>query len=406
VVVPDVSPGIAAGEQMARVTVECLGASVELNAATPRVVIGRDSSCDLVVTDPSVSRRHAEIALEAGQLVVRDLGSSNGTWVNGTAAGRNVVAIEPDSAVFVGVVPVDVVWVEGARIGATRYEPNMAALIQRSIDAARAQAAARAATPSAAPAAPAATAGLTAQQAPDAGQFPYRVQGHNDNGVLLIALRREAFTNNDVLDGVVEFTATDNETVNAITVELVELHSKGKRDGHVWDRMIVRQGPWNAANGDVVLLPFQLRVPAGTSASGRDVAWEVRGYVDIAWAYDVETHATIQMRNTDIEAIRDSLGALDYRVSALVAAPLGQKYTGSFQPSPTRIKELGITDIHFEVEYLGVNLKLTLTVEKSSLFRFDKSESLTIELAQLRTMPRDVLTRHLHETIERLMGRG
>ena len=132
----------------------------------------------------------------------------------------------------------------------------------------------------------------------------------------------------------------------------------------------------------------------------------LRGYVDIAWAYDVETHAGIQMRNTDIEAIRDALGALDYRVSELVAAPLGQKYSGSFQPGPTKIKELGITDIHFEVEYLGVNLKLTLTVEKSSLFKFDKSENLVVELTQLRSMPRAELTGHIQATIDRLMGRG
>jgi len=45
--------------------------------------IGRSSSCDLVLTDDSVSRRHAEIALRGGVCVVRDLGSCNGTYVNG-----------------------------------------------------------------------------------------------------------------------------------------------------------------------------------------------------------------------------------------------------------------------------------------------------------------------------------
>jgi hypothetical protein len=45
--------------------------------------IGRSSSCDLVLADDSVSRRHAEIALRGGVCVVRDLGSCNGTWVNG-----------------------------------------------------------------------------------------------------------------------------------------------------------------------------------------------------------------------------------------------------------------------------------------------------------------------------------
>ena len=52
------------------------------------VRIGRSSSCDLVLTDDAVSRRHAEIALRGGVCVIRDLGSSNGTWVNGRAVRR------------------------------------------------------------------------------------------------------------------------------------------------------------------------------------------------------------------------------------------------------------------------------------------------------------------------------
>ena len=50
--------------------------------------IGRSSSCDLVLEDDAVSRRHAEIALRGGVCVVRDIGSSNGTWVNGRAVQR------------------------------------------------------------------------------------------------------------------------------------------------------------------------------------------------------------------------------------------------------------------------------------------------------------------------------
>lgn len=45
-----------------------------------RVVIGRDGG-DVVLGDPQASAAHAEIEFENGQLVVRDLGSSNGTWL-------------------------------------------------------------------------------------------------------------------------------------------------------------------------------------------------------------------------------------------------------------------------------------------------------------------------------------
>ena len=46
-------------------------------------VIGRDPHCDIVVGGAHVSRRHAEFSVRSGQLWVKDLGSSNGTFVNG-----------------------------------------------------------------------------------------------------------------------------------------------------------------------------------------------------------------------------------------------------------------------------------------------------------------------------------
>jgi hypothetical protein len=46
-------------------------------------VIGRSSECDLVLDDPNVSRRHAELRRENGGWAVRDLGSTNGIKVNG-----------------------------------------------------------------------------------------------------------------------------------------------------------------------------------------------------------------------------------------------------------------------------------------------------------------------------------
>jgi pSer/pThr/pTyr-binding forkhead associated (FHA) protein len=55
-----------------------------------RLTIGRSSSCQLVLSDDTVSRRHAELFLDGGRWILRDLGSSNGTWVN----GRRVVEAE------------------------------------------------------------------------------------------------------------------------------------------------------------------------------------------------------------------------------------------------------------------------------------------------------------------------
>jgi hypothetical protein len=49
----------------------------------PVIRIGRGESMDVVIDNVSVSRRQAEIREEAGAWTVRDLGSSNGTFVNG-----------------------------------------------------------------------------------------------------------------------------------------------------------------------------------------------------------------------------------------------------------------------------------------------------------------------------------
>jgi DNA-binding CsgD family transcriptional regulator len=49
------------------------------------LVLGRSPSCDYVVDDGSVSRRHANIALTDGRLTVEDLGSSNRTFLDGRA---------------------------------------------------------------------------------------------------------------------------------------------------------------------------------------------------------------------------------------------------------------------------------------------------------------------------------
>lgn len=47
-----------------------------------RIAIGRGGDCALQLSDPGVSNRQAEVLLEEGHIVIRDLGSKNGTYVN------------------------------------------------------------------------------------------------------------------------------------------------------------------------------------------------------------------------------------------------------------------------------------------------------------------------------------
>ena len=54
-----------------------------LPATDGLVTLGRSRDSDCVLADPSVSRRHAELRREGGRWLLRDLGSRNGTRVNG-----------------------------------------------------------------------------------------------------------------------------------------------------------------------------------------------------------------------------------------------------------------------------------------------------------------------------------
>ena len=48
------------------------------------VTIGRDEGADVQLPDKTISRRHAALRIEGETAVVEDLGSRNGTFVNGT----------------------------------------------------------------------------------------------------------------------------------------------------------------------------------------------------------------------------------------------------------------------------------------------------------------------------------
>jgi hypothetical protein len=428
----------------------------QVDHTNPRALLGRDeNSCELWVHDPSVSRRHAEVFFDRGNAFIRDLGSSNGTWVNGQPLGPHPMQLAPGQVVYVGHAPLGVEWVQddGGR-AATRmvaltpelmammdqrrqqmmagapqpmaYAPQPMAYAPQPTHAQQSQPMAYAPQPThAQPSQPlagspaamqyqqqqanagvgvAAVVGVGGTQGPTPAELSYRRQGGNNNGTLLIALRGDTFANDSTLDGFLEFTSTDSETVASIFIELVEFHRQGHKNGHVWDRCLVRQGPWKTKKGDVLPMPFSLRVPSGTSMSSPLCYWSLRGYVDIAWALDIEAEAPINMRNRDIEKIRDALGSLDYRVNTLESKPLGQRYTGTFNPPMHLQSKLNITDINFDIEYLGTNLKVVMEVEKNKLFHFDKRQEFVFALDRLRSASVQDVSTHFQLEINKLMA--
>ncbi len=378
-------------------------AQFKLEGHGNRIFAGRDpSACQLAHADPTLSRRHAEIWFADGAAFIRDLGSANGTWVDGKSLGQEASALAPGQQVWLGHVPLGVTWaVDGSKTAmAHSIPPELAALIAaRKHDFAR-TAAAPPPTASAAPTSSASMAmaagasqsvsasGSTSTPLPS--EFAYRKQGSNDNGVLLLALRQDTHWSGANLDGFVEFTALDHENVACITVELVEIHRRKAALGqswekeHVWDRVLVRQGPWKAQNGDVLPLPFSLRVPAGTSMSNKEVTWEIRGQVDINWAVDIDAVISLQMRNPDIERLRDAMGAMDYRVEDIESAPAGQRFEGTFAPPAHMAKEWGVNSVKLEIEYLGANLKVRMKLDRKGLHH-DPALDQVFEVGRLRS---------------------
>lgn len=65
-----------------------------------RTVIGRGSDADITLADAGTSRKHVEILWDGERAMVRDLGSTNGTQLNGRKVSE--APLPPDSTVTIG----------------------------------------------------------------------------------------------------------------------------------------------------------------------------------------------------------------------------------------------------------------------------------------------------------------
>lgn len=91
-----------------------------------QTVVGRAADSDLVLDDPSVSRRHALIERQGQSLVIRDLGSSNGL----TLDGRRVESLELTLGRVVRLGQVELVLASAAPLETPTAAPGQATVVQ------------------------------------------------------------------------------------------------------------------------------------------------------------------------------------------------------------------------------------------------------------------------------------
>src|SRR5689334_5015737 len=92
-----------------------------------QITIGRDSVNEIVINDAEISRRHARLTFQGGKYVLEDLGSTNGTFVNGQRlAGPRV--LKAGEVVSFGEQIVMVFEASNFDAGATVVSPRAAAV--------------------------------------------------------------------------------------------------------------------------------------------------------------------------------------------------------------------------------------------------------------------------------------
>jgi hypothetical protein len=94
-----------------------------------QLTIGRDSSNGVAINDSEVSRKHARLGFQGGKYVLEDLGSTNGTFVNGQRLSGPVV-LKPGDVVSLGEQIILMYDAINADAGATMAAPRKSARVE------------------------------------------------------------------------------------------------------------------------------------------------------------------------------------------------------------------------------------------------------------------------------------
>ena len=95
-----IAPGDAAELGLARTTIVIRSGNRVREYSHGRVIVGRAHDADFRIDNPDVSRRHAAIYWHDGTIMLEDLGSTNGTMVNGYPVSST--AVVPSDVIVIG----------------------------------------------------------------------------------------------------------------------------------------------------------------------------------------------------------------------------------------------------------------------------------------------------------------
>src|SRR4051812_49617171 len=87
------------------------------------ITVGRQEDCQLRINSSQVSRKHCQLFERKGLLLVKDLGSSNGTFVNGKKVQDQKV-LQPGDELTVGQVKFRVERVKPSSLGGEKRPPS------------------------------------------------------------------------------------------------------------------------------------------------------------------------------------------------------------------------------------------------------------------------------------------
>jgi hypothetical protein len=99
------------------------------------IIIGRSSDLDMVLVEDMVSRKHAKISTQGSQILIQDMGSTNGTFVNGEKVKK--VRLKEGDRILIGTSIMKLVSVDGLAMTGTAQAAEAEARARLEAGAAR-----------------------------------------------------------------------------------------------------------------------------------------------------------------------------------------------------------------------------------------------------------------------------